>query len=567
MLPGMPLYVVAGFVSEMKSSSPALFGYQSMGFFSKPKKTEAPSADLAPGTDGTAANGNGGAAAPPPPTGAAGAGGFHRDLAKALKFFQHGSTMADARNFDYAIDMYISGLKHNPDSIERHDQLHEIAKKRKVANGKPMGKLEILKESMGVSKNPVDKMLFKEKVWSKDPFNLEVMIDLMELANAADKSEPDLMIRELTYWIGSLVLDSKLTNKALNPKDFIRVMKLLREVGALKQAIEACKSALFTDSSNQELIQTLKDLETEEAISKGGYDKTGSAKNTSQKDAKAQRDREQDDQLSKTDSQLEEQIKRRRLEVAAKPEDMDLASKLVDSLLERTDEALEAEAVVLLNRMYDTSGQYRFKARAGDVKMKQEARKVEALKKLAETHKDNAQYAADYKAANLQRYKNELEEYTARVREYPTENGPRYQLARRLVFFKRYDEAISELQIAKKDAKVRSACYELLGDCFRIQGYLDEAIDTLRQGLSEHTNKLDKAGLQLQYMLMDSLERAATKNNNLEQAREALKTAGAILQAEINFKDIRVRVDNLRKLVAKLGAKPEENGASEPKPV
>ena len=543
-----------------------------MGFFSK-KKPE-PGDGSANGGNGAggagggngaggAGGGNGGGAGSPPP----GDSKPQRDIVKANRFFEQGRTMSDARNFDYAIDLYISGLKHNPDSIARHEELHDLAKKRKVSGGKPMGKLEILKERMATGKDPIDKMLFQEKVWSKDPFNLDVMIDLMEYANAADKIEYDLSIREITSWIGSLVLDAKLTNKALTGKDYIRVMKLLREAGSPKQAIEACKSALMMDSSNQDLIQMLKDLETEETIRKGDYANTGKKNIDRQVDADAQKKRELDDQLVKTESQLDKQIKNRREEAAAKPDDLDVVSKLVDSLIERPTDALEEEAIMHLTRLYQTSGQYRFRARAGDVKMKQIGRKVDELKKLAEATPGDPQLKENWKAANLDRYKYELEEFTARVREYPTESGFRYQLARRQMFFKKYDEAISELQIAKKDPKVRSKCYQLLGECFRIQGYLDEAIETLKQGVNELTNKLDAAGLDLQYWLMDSLERSALKNKNEEQAREAMKIASVIIQADINFKDIRARMDNLRKLVAKLASKTEGEGQGEAKPV
>lgn len=529
-----------------------------MRFFGKKKPETAP-----------AGNGNGDANGSAPAGDAPASDKPHRDISKAARFFEHGRTQSDARNFDYAIDMYISGLKHNPDQQARHEELHEIAKKRKVSGGKPLGKLEVLRERMAASKDPVDKMLAIEKVWSKDPFNLDVMIDLMELSCAADKAEPELMIREFTWWLGSLVLDAKLTNKALTSKDFIRVMKLLREVEAHKQAIEACKSALMLNPSDQTLIQTLKDLETEITIQQGGYNNAGKEKSykTSQVDADAQKKRELDDQIVKTDTQLETQIKNRREEFAKKPDDYDLGTKLVDSLLEKPTDALEAEAIDILEKLYKSSGQYRFRARVGDIKMKQLARKADEIKKRLDAAPQDAEVAAEFKAFMTERYKFELDEYAERVREYPTENLPRFEYGRRLMFFKRYDEAIGELQLAKKDAKVRARAYQCLGDCFRIQGYLDEAIDTLKQGLSEQVNKLDKESLTLQYLLMDSLERSAIKNNKEALAREALQVASAILQADIKFKDIRTRMENLRKLVAKMSASPgDANGGGEPKP-
>ena len=57
---------------------------------------------------------------------------FKRDQRKASRFFEHASATADSRNYDYAIELYVSGLKFDPDNLDKHEALYEVAKRRKV---------------------------------------------------------------------------------------------------------------------------------------------------------------------------------------------------------------------------------------------------------------------------------------------------------------------------------------------------------------------------------------------------------------------------------------------------
>ena len=48
--------------------------------------------------------------------------GFKRSLRKANTFFDYGDTAADSKNFDYAVECYIGGLRHSPDNLDRHEK-------------------------------------------------------------------------------------------------------------------------------------------------------------------------------------------------------------------------------------------------------------------------------------------------------------------------------------------------------------------------------------------------------------------------------------------------------------
>ena len=63
------------------------------------------------------------------------------DRRKKLSVFfdRGGNCVADTGNFEYAIEMYIQGLTVDPENIEAHQALRDIAMKRKASGGKPMG--------------------------------------------------------------------------------------------------------------------------------------------------------------------------------------------------------------------------------------------------------------------------------------------------------------------------------------------------------------------------------------------------------------------------------------------
>ncbi|MEM6260342.1 MAG: hypothetical protein AAF711_07460 [Planctomycetota bacterium] len=124
--------------------------------------------------------------------------GFNRSRGKSLKFFEYGDIAADSKNFDYAVECYIGGLRHDPDNMKRHEQLHEIAKRRGVSGGKP-------KKSKPIGPSLVDKMLQAEMTWAYDWNNVGNMLDTIKAALEANNRDGEKAnLTTLAYWIASL---------------------------------------------------------------------------------------------------------------------------------------------------------------------------------------------------------------------------------------------------------------------------------------------------------------------------------------------------------------------------
>ena len=475
-----------------------------------------------------------------------------RDPRKARRFFEHAEAVADARNYDYAIECYTNGLRHDPGNMDKHAALRDVALRRKVAGGKPAGLGERFKSGGSTA---VEKMVHSERLWSKDPLNQKLMRDVMRHAVEADEAEPELALAEVAFWVGKLILEAPTIKK----RDFwVEVRDLFSKIEAWKEAGEACRLALQLDPNSDKLLRELKEIEAERTMQEGGYSQADGAEEGGfrrfVRDAQKQHQLERDEAIAKTADAVEEAIAERRAAYEQDPEDLERLSKLVDALLQRERDEQENEAIKLLEKAHEQTGQYRYKVRVGDVRMKQFNRQMRSLRAQLDADPEDADAKRRYEELRKKRLAFELEEYAERVKQYPTDMSLRFELGKRLYQAGQIDEAISAFQQSKGDPKHRAMSHQFLGSSYIKKAWYEEAVDTLRQGVEAHPDSDDRLGKELRYLLMDALERSAREHKNPDHAREAQKIASQILQSDINFRDIRQRMDKLRTLAKELGA-------------
>jgi len=474
----------------------------------------------------------------------------NRDPRKAKRFFDHAKVVSDSRNFDYAIECYINGLQHDPDNIAVHEMLWETAIQRKAAGGK----VARLKEKFkATGKDTIDKLLHIEMIWAKDPVNISLMADVMSRAVEAHRAHEELDFTPLAQWVGRLLLESRKPAKGQTKATvYIKATELFSQINAFSEAVEACTMALRLDPENSSLAKRLKDLEAEQTMQQGGYTPEnirsgnfrGMVKNLDQ-----QRQLERNDAITVRGSALVQEIQCRRDEHNEAPQDIDKLGKLVAVLVRTEEESAENEAVGLLERALELTGQYRYKMRIGDIRMKQINRRLNKLQSSAKTHPDDATIRDRIQTLHQQKLNFELGEYTERVKTYPTDSAMRFELGRRLFAFQKYDAAIAAFQQAKIDPKHRIVSMDYLGRCYGAMEWFEEAVDTLRQAIEAHPAADDHLGLELRYQLMLSLKQLAIKETSTDLAKEAQKIASQVLQTDINFRDIRQQMDGIRKLV------------------
>ncbi|MEO0513778.1 MAG: hypothetical protein AAF086_00600 [Planctomycetota bacterium] len=494
-----------------------------MAFFGKKKSNDAATAN----SGDLVSNGDSAAGADDSPS-------FPRDPRKARKFFDHAETVSEAKNYDYAIEMYINGLRHDPDNMARHEELFEVAKRRKVGGGKKAGLMESKMNKIG--SDAVGKMLHAEKIWAMDFGDSSLMREFMSKAVDANDVEADLNLGEVAFWIGSMALDIP----GLKPrsKDFVQLRDLFSRIGSFDKAILANKKAYQLDPKNDALLAELKGLEAENysaTNTAGGKGDDGSFRDNVA-DADAAQSAQQGN--SRAVSVVDQNIAKRRAEAEEDPEDPDRVSKLVDALLKKEEYAEEEEAMKLLGKLHEQTGQYRYKVRVGDIKMKQFNRELRDIKKNLEVAPGDDYFTGRLEETTKEKLEFELGEYQERVKNYPTDLKLKYELGKRMYQVGLIDEAIGLLQDAKREPKSKGQAYLLLARCFTQKEWNDEAVSTLSEAIEAHPSPDDGLGKELRYDKLVALMKSAEANKKLEQAEEANQIASELLQADIKYKDI-----------------------------
>lgn len=472
---------------------------------------------------------------------------FEVNPRKANSFFKHAQAVGDARNYDYSIVCFTNGLKFDPENIEMHEKLYDVATRRKVSGGKPASLLENVKYSGG--KNPVEKAINAEFLWAKDPLNPNLALSAMEAGVKAG-------INEYVYWVGKYVIENNKNSKKPSKAMFLKTRDLFSKIEAYTPAVEACQLALMFDTSDMKLRNDLKDLDAMKTMEKGRYEEKGDFRDSID-NKEAQEAIQQDESMAKTGDALHESIKRLRGEWEDNVDDLDKFMKLIRIMMEAGEDDIENEAIKILKERYESTNQYRFKVLIGDIKIKRYNRYARKLKAAFRDATDDAKKKAYKDKLNKilsDQLKFELAEFTERVNNYPSDMGLKFQLGRRQFTCRDYDKAIASFQEAQSDPKNRTWSLRFLGEAFAKKEWYDEAIDTFRRGIDSYKIDDDKLGLELRYQLMLVLEGRARRDEDLKNAEEASKVASSIAQSDINYRDISDRNTSLRELIKTLKA-------------
>lgn len=468
--------------------------------------------------------------------------GFKRSLRKANTFFDYGDTAADSKNFDYAVECYVGGLRHNPDSLERYEKLHDIAKRRNVNGGKPT-------KAKAIGPSLVDKMLRAVKNWACDWNNVVHMADVIDAAVEADQREgEEANLAEIANWVAELALQYNANpNGKPNRRVYLRIIDAMEKIDKFDPAILAAQRALMLREDDA-LRGRIKDLTAHRYTyqSASNSEEGGSRGNLKNSDEQAAIQAE----LDTSGSQSDKLIAAMREQFEENQEDLEKLQKLVDALT-RTEEAKhEAEAAQLLMQAHEQSGQYRYKVKAGDVKLRGINRALRVLNERAKAGDEEAK--AKLQEGLKKRLAFELKEFTERAQNYPTDLKLKFELAKRQYQAGLFDDAIGNFQEATREPKSRSAAHLYLGRCFVKKEWMDEAMSTVEKGLEKHAEPDDPIGKELRYDLLIIKLGIAKEKKDLELAKQAQELASELLQTDINYKDIRQRMDEVRSLADEL---------------
>jgi tetratricopeptide (TPR) repeat protein len=449
---------------------------------------------------------------------------------KAQAFFDKARVVADTGNYEYAIEMYLQGLAIDPENIAAHQAMREISLKRKASGGKDLGFLEKMKLRKP-SKDDKSAMLTAEKMLAYDPGNTDPMVTILQCAHRAGYFDTAL-------WIGPILERANSDSKSPDANKFLILLNVYEQLGEYKLAVRACHLAAQLRPDDMDLHTKLKNLGAQETMSAGKY---GSARTfrDSIKDMEKQQSLMEGDKDVRTLDSLTRAVEEAEQEYMADPEEAGKLTKLIEALRRTEQPANENRAMELLEGEYNRTRQFRFRQMLGQIKLTQLNRRDRALAAALKADMNNAKLREQYQAFLKEKATEELAEYKLFSENYPTDNGFKFELAKRLFLLQRYDEAIPTLQQVRNDPKYRNDAAILLGRAFLGAGFTIEAAETLESTIKDYVQQGDTRSIEMHYWYGRALEASGNKD-------QAMRMYSRVAQWNFNYRDVQERVKKLR---------------------
>ena len=452
------------------------------------------------------------------------------DRKKAKVFFDRGRTVADTGNYDYAIEMYLQGLAVDPDAVDAHQALREIAMKRKASGGKAKGLFDKMKLSRA-GKDDRETMLRAENLASYDPGNADHLMSMIQTAYKAG-------FYDTVLWLGPILQRANADSKSPDVDKYLKLRDIYIELKLWRMATDACSAASALRPNDMDLLKILKNLGAMDTMDKGG-DESGGSFRDSVKDMTGQKKLfDQDKDIHDLDF-LQQQIQEAEAQYKDDPDEPGKVMRLVECLLKTDQMEYENRAIELLELAHEKTRQFRFRLNVGKIKIAQLRRQERAERARLQQNPDDATIRQQYQQFVREKNEAELKEFTLFSENYPTDMSYRFEAATRLFNLERFHDAIPLFQQARNDPKHRMDASSLLGRAFLGAGFTEEAVDTLRSTIEEYEIKGDQRAKEMHYWYARGLEAKG-------DAPVALKNYSQVAVWDFNYRDVQARIRKLR---------------------
>ncbi len=446
-------------------------------------------------------------------------------LGKARAFFTRAEEVATTDNFDYAIDLYLDGLKLAPDALEDgHAPLRKLALIRQGKGLKKASMVDQLKHSGG--KTPLEQMLNAEYLLAKDPDNLTYAEKFLKACLAQN-------CKRTAEWIAQLLFDA---NRAAAKPSFERFLLLkdsYAKLGLFEKAVSACDFAMQLKPENDNLRQELRDLSAQMTINKGNYAQATSFRE-SIKDKDYQDNLQSQDNVVRSEAVRQKAVDDAKKRLQSAPASVTNILQLADALAEQATPQAYQDAVELLKKSYQASRDFTFQRKLGELEIAATRRQIRDAQESGD-----ASQAGQIAELNALLDKQELEHYQKCVDNYPTDLRLKYEYGVRLIKAQQFDQAIPLLQEARSEPRLRQYAMDKIGLCFLLKGWMEDAIDMFTEALKECQLPDSPLGKDIRYNLARAYE-------EFKQPHKALEIYRKLAQADFNYKDTSQRIDKLR---------------------
>lgn len=451
-------------------------------------------------------------------------------LKKARAFFERAEEVAATDNFDYAIEMYLEGLRRCPDALEDgHAPLRKLALIRQGKGGKKPSMVDKVKHRGG--KAPLEEMLNASYLMAKDPDNLDYAEAVLKACVAGGYTRT-------AEWIANKIFDANRAGDKPSLATYLLLKDSYASLGLYKEAVSACQLALDIRPNDDALRDQLRDLTAQMTVKKGKYDEAGDFRKAI-KDKDVQDKLHAQESLVKTEDYRIKALSEARTLLANGPSSANVM-KLAEALFDIERDPEFEEAVNLLEEWYQREKDFAFKRKQGELRIKRLRNRITKAKSDLKAGANSEKVKKDLSNFVSEFEKVELEHYKACSEHYPTDLKLKYEYGRCLMRDKKYDEAIVLFQEAQRDPRHRVMAMDKTGLCFLLKGWFNDAIDIFEQAFAVCEVKDSAIGKELRYNMARSHEANGDKDKALEIYRK-------LAQLDFGYKDIRQRIDSLRK--------------------
>lgn len=470
------------------------------------------------------------------------------DATKARKFFEHAQSMHDTANYEYAVILWLKGMRFDPTDMNSFEKFFDSAQAF-MATPRTKGPTKGQRDEVG-GRKPIDKYLGALLQWATNLTDWSAGLKAMD---AAAKLE----LAEQMHWVGEKVLGMAQHDRKAKKDAFVQMMRIFASGGVFDLAVKAGDAACKIDPADGKLHNEVKNMSAQATMTRGGYEGTGKAGGfrANIRDAKAQQELIEEEAVVKSEETMDRVIDRALADFRQRPDDQNALGKVARLLLERGKEDDEKLAFNLLMKGFEQHQVYKFKRQADEIRMRRLRRQLMPLREQAKASGADAEVKAKYEAGKRKLVDMETEIFEERVQNYPTDLTAKYELGRRYFEGGRFEDAIGQFQKAQGASGIGNRVRNYLAQSFSAMGWLDEAEDTYREAVQNHPTDNDELGMELRYGLMDVLGRKAADSKHLDAAKEAFKLASSIAIQQINYRDIRERREVLQALVKELSSR------------
>lgn len=454
-------------------------------------------------------------------------------LAKAKAFFDRAEQVAATDNFDYAIDMYMEGLRLAPDALDQgHKKLRLMALIRHGKGGKKPSIVEKLKRSRG--KDELEQMLNAEFLLAKDPNHLPYAETMLKAAVASG-------CNKTAEWTADLIFEANRSSDQPSLQIFLLLKDNYAALGKLEKAVAACQWAVNSKRDDGQLADEVRNLSAQLTMQRGQYEHKGDFGDfrDSIKDREKQTKLQAQERVVKTKEYLLSAIEDARKKLAEDPESTDNILNLASTLADMQQDDCDSQAVELLGSEYERTSDFSFKSLQNQIQIKQLKRKIRQIREAFKAEPGNTEVKNQLVELIGKLNKAELEHHQLCVQHYPTDARMKYDLGLSYMRNRLYDEAIPMLQDARKDPRSRIAAMGKIGVCFYMKDWLPDAIDIFKQAIDTYEIKDDETAKELRYNLARCYEQQGKTD-------QALEIYHKLAQLDFGYKDIRGRIDKLR---------------------